>query len=123
MSTAAIADDVDSSWEGATTKRLHLWGKQIDEGDVVFEWPTQDDFAEMSPDVKLSSIEFKAAYSTLSSVKVNLSNEQSSEVFESASHSDYDNYQKIDFDSNTSIRAVEAKEGESYVNSISFFDD
>ena len=59
---------------------MPLWGNvgSSHSSPPDFEWPTQEDWATMSPDVKLESIEFKKrevhGYS-MSSVRVNLSNE------------------------------------------------
>ena len=48
-----------------------MWGyDQADE--IDFEWPTQEDWATMSPDTKLESFEFDGVI--LGMVKVNLSN-------------------------------------------------
>jgi len=38
-------------WEGATLKKLPLWGEQVLDDEINFEWPTQNIFAEMQPDV------------------------------------------------------------------------
>ena len=32
-------------WQGATLKRLPLFGKQSDDSEINFEWPTAEDFA------------------------------------------------------------------------------
>ena len=70
---------------------LPLWGEEIGETDLsnCFEWPTQAVFKKMDPSVKLTSIEFKfnRIAETISSVKCNYSNEQSSPVFENDNHS------------------------------------
>ena len=51
-----------------------MWGNYEDD-EMNFEWPTQDDWASMSPDTKLESIEFNTAGTWgLGLVKVNLSN-------------------------------------------------
>ena len=60
----------------------------------------------MSPDVKLQSIEFEAEFSIyLSSVKVNLSNEYSSEVYECPGYS-LNSTETIEFDPNLRVTAV-----------------
>ena len=54
-----------------------MWGWVVEDREVFkFEWPTQDDWAAMDPRVKFDSIEFRREWygSSISSVKVNLSN-------------------------------------------------
>ena len=46
-------------WAGATIVKLPLWGEVVSDSQINFEWPTQEDWASMSPDVELQSIEFK----------------------------------------------------------------
>ena len=65
-------------WVGATVKRLPFWGGNVPENYVNFEWPTQQEFDQMSPDAKIQSLELKSTSSHgnsyFGSVKVNLSN-------------------------------------------------
>ena len=65
-------------WVGATVKRLPFWGGNVPENYVNFEWPTQQEFDQMSPDGKIQSLELKSTdtygFSWFGSVKVNLSN-------------------------------------------------
>jgi len=65
-------------WVGATVQRLPLWGARVPERSINFEWPTQQEFDQMSPDAKIQSLELKSTgtygFSWLGSVKVNLSN-------------------------------------------------
>ena len=42
-------------------KRLPLWGYQIDEYEIEFEWPTESEFKKMQHDVTLESMSLKAA--------------------------------------------------------------
>ena len=41
-----------------TLRKLPLWGKQIDENQIDFEWPTQDMIADIDSDTRLESLEF-----------------------------------------------------------------
>ena len=65
-------------WVGATVRRLPLWGGEVPEKSINFEWPTQQEFDQMSPDGKIQSLELKSTgtygFSWFGSVKVNLSN-------------------------------------------------
>ena len=66
-----------SEWAGATLEKLPLWGlKEPGDSENSFEWPTQADWATMSPDVQLLSLELgTVGYMTdLCAVKVNLTN-------------------------------------------------
>ena len=56
---------------------MPLWGENVSEEKINFEWPTPEIFAQMQPDVTIQSIEFKTILIwdyIVSSVKVNLSN-------------------------------------------------
>jgi len=86
---------------------LPLWGEDVTSEEINFEWPTEANFEKMSPDVKLQSLEFMNYMNNLGSVKVNLSNEQSSPVFKSQYL--FSNFGgTIVFDPNDTIRAVNA---------------
>jgi len=64
-------------------KKLPLWGMQAPAHELSFEWPTQDMFGQMQPDVKIKSLTFKSYRSgRISSVQCALTNGQSSQVFE-----------------------------------------
>ena len=102
-------------WAGASLKKLPLWGVKVSDEEIDFEWPTPEIFAQMNPNAFLESIEFKTNElnmentATVSSVRVNLSNGESSPVFEKSDQTHY--YpETINFDPNTPIRAVEALE-------------
>lgn len=41
--------------------RLPLWGEQVDDSEINFEWPKHKDLDLMSPDVSLQHLQFKAA--------------------------------------------------------------
>ena len=74
-------------------------------------WPSEEQFAEMSPDVKLQSFNFASnSDGQLTEVKVNLSNGQSSPVFQPLFNQfiggGYPWDQTIEFTSNESIRSV-----------------
>ena len=43
---------------GATIKKLPLFGEQVEDDEINFEWPTKEDFDKMRPDVTLQSMEF-----------------------------------------------------------------
>ena len=71
----------------ATLRKLPLWGEKVSDDVIDFEWPSADIFASMDPDVSIQSIEFKTSCqecSSLSSVKLNLSDGTSSPAFESS---------------------------------------
>lgn len=64
-------------WVGATIERLPLWGlKEPLNDENTFEWPTQEDWATMSPDVRLLSLDVAELSDSwrINSVKVNLTN-------------------------------------------------
>ena len=63
-------------WKGATLRRIPFWGAHPGSA-INFEWPSQADWASITPDAKLESLELKMGGKTpqtLGSVKVNLSN-------------------------------------------------
>ena len=83
----------------------------------------------MNPDVFIESIEFKSRHEYshyVSSVKVNLSNGESSPVFENSDWTQHSKHETIVFDPSTTIRAVEAFDVDhhtgSYVYRIRFMD-
>ena len=87
--------------------------------EINFEWPTPEIFAQMNPNASFESIEFKTNMLdykdnykdivAVSSVRVKLSNGESSPVFKKHNLIHY--YpETINFDPNTSIRAVKAVE-------------
>lgn len=45
-------------WAGATLGMLPLWGQAPSDADVYFQWPTQEIWDQMSPDVSLKSLDF-----------------------------------------------------------------
>jgi len=64
-------------WAGATLRKVPLWGDF--DGEFNFEWPTEIDFAQMKPDVKLQSLDLSIPDNTapsceLASIQVGLSN-------------------------------------------------
>ena len=64
-------------WTGATLRRIPSWGEETPDDYFNFMWPTQEDWALMTHDTKLDSLELKTLYHSwpaLGSVKVNLSN-------------------------------------------------
>jgi len=70
--------DYCGEWVGATVRRLPFWGGEVPESSINFEWPTQQEFDQMSAEVKIQSLELKSTgtygNSWFGSVKVNLSN-------------------------------------------------
>ena len=61
---------------------MPLWGEQLADDEISFEFPTEADFAQMTPDVSLKSLEFEHLdVMALGSVKANLSNGVSSECY------------------------------------------
>lgn len=73
-----------------------LWNPK-DQG-FNFEWPTEEDWAEMSPDTKIESIEFTSENGILLSIYVRLTNKE--EVKFMASYKEPTYSQTIDFDPN-----------------------
>ena len=61
-------------WVGSTIVRMPMWNPVEDEK-IDFEWPTQAEWATMSPETQISSIELNSRWGNLGLVKVNLSNE------------------------------------------------
>ena len=43
-------------WTESTVQKLPLWGNQ--DVDVTFEWPTEEDWANMDPNLSITSIDF-----------------------------------------------------------------
>ena len=69
-------------WKGATLRKLPLWNEQVGDDEITFEFPTEADFAQMTHDVTLNSLEFEYSDAmVLGSVKANLSNGVSSERY------------------------------------------
>ena len=73
--------DYCGEWVGATVRRLPFWGTALSpEGPyeyINFEWPTQQEFDQMSPEGKIQSLELKSTREGkqwFGSVKVNLTN-------------------------------------------------
>ena len=60
-------------WDGATIRKLNLWGEQVEDDEIDFMWPDEATFAAMSPDVKVQSMQFLSD-DHFSSVTVTLSN-------------------------------------------------
>jgi len=113
-------------WLGATLKKLPLWGEDVTEDAIDFEWPTPEIFAEMRPDASIQSIEFTThefanAAGGVSSVQVTLSNGQSSPLFETSSTT-HAYHETINFDKATPIRAVAAVDRGNFTARIKFLD-
>ena len=109
-------------WAGAKLRKLPLWGvEQVDDEEIDFEWPTQEMFANMNPNERLHSLEFKTRERDgLGSVKVNLANGESSEALEKQGvtgyYSEFWNEEKISFKPDNSIREVGACTGPSSIS-------
>ena len=119
-----LSGEYCGEWKGATLKKLPIWGEKVSDDKVNFEWPTQEAFDKMSPVVSLQSIEFKTycyGCSSVSSVRVSLSNGEASPVFERSGSNLY-KPKTIKFDPNTPIKAVEAYDGGDYAGLIRFMD-
>jgi len=87
----------------------------------------------MSPDAKIQSLDVKVAWvrDSLGSVKVNLSNGESSPVFEHPTNKDFISFfnngditesRPINLDPNVSIRAVDSVNEFNFVYSLLFYD-
>ena len=74
-------------------KKLPLWGR---DNDIVpdFEWPSQEDFEKMAPEVSVSSIEFKTKPGMvgIAFVQFQLTNGESSPAFQTAGIKPTDQY-------------------------------
>ena len=44
-------------WAGATLRKMPVWGRSISDDEINFEWPTQDDWAAISPKAQLQSFD------------------------------------------------------------------
>ena len=53
-----ITNEYCGEWAGATLGMLPLWGQAPSADDVYFQYPTQEIWDQMSPDVSLKSIDF-----------------------------------------------------------------
>jgi len=116
-------------WVGATVRRLPVWGAEVAEKYIDFEWPTQEEFDQMSPEAKIQSLEFKSTSSKeveswLGSVKVNLTNGESSPIFENSKHDPtlWERQETIEFDQNVSIRSVDSTFLYEYIYALQFYD-
>ena len=79
----------------------------------------------MDPEVSLKSIEFESIGKGISSVKVNLSNGESSPYFEAEyEYYGHENHEVIKFDKApvSSIRAVDAYDSEDLIGALQFYD-
>ena len=84
-----------------------------------------DQYALMESNVQIESIEFKTDCNVcpyLSSVRVNLSNGQSSPVFENSKWPHHSNHERINFDPKTKISAVFGFETDDEIGKIMFID-
>ena len=91
-------------------KKLKLWGEEVTQDKINFEWPTEKMLKGLPKNAYLSSIEFKtndANSSAISSVRCILSNGLSSLLFQKEGHEHY--YSRtIALNSNT-VKRVQAK--------------
>ena len=78
----------------------------------------------MTPDAKIQSLDVKVARmrDSLGSVKVNLSNGESSPVFEHSTIKDFITESTISIDPNVSIRAVDSVFDADFIYSLLFYD-
>ena len=97
-------------------RKLPLWGDETYE--TNFEWPTEEDWALMDPNVSITSFEFGSSSKTnisIGSVRVNYSDGDSA-IFENMirgkgrAHKTF-RQQKIDFDASDPIYAISAVSG------------
>ena len=80
-------------------RRLPLWGQKASNRQINFEWPSQDEFDQMSTHVRLTSLEFKYN-DAISSVRCVMSDSNTSPVFESQSNgggSEHSHSKRINF--------------------------
>ena len=105
-----------------------MWGKQVWEDDIDFEWPSQELLEKKGGEATLQSLEFKDWGVSITSIKITLSNGLSSPEFhkEGISQKLLKNAETIYFgDSKPAIRAVSAYDnGHQWHNirCIKFFD-
>lgn len=103
-------------------RKLPLWGDQVADDELNFEWPTQAQFDKLGPDVRLQSIELKGDYDGwLSYVKCNLSDGTCSPIFASSATS---HPMTVNFDKDKPIRSVSAKDNNgAHIADLQFFDE
>ena len=80
--------------------RLPPWGQKASNRQINFEWPSQDEFDQMSKHVRLTSLEFKYN-DAISSVRCVMSDSSTSPVFETQSNgggSEHSHSKRINFD-------------------------
>ena len=117
----SLTGEYCGEWVGATLKKVPVWGDYwLEIYGVNFEWPTEEMWADMSPDTKVESIEFYSYDGLMRSAQVSLSSGEStwfgSSLFANSS-------KRFDFDPNVSIGKVEVKEVNMYaVCSLTFYD-
>lgn len=56
----SITGEYCGEWVGAKIVKLPIWGVQEEDSENYFEYPSSEEFAGWSPDVKLSSLLFGA---------------------------------------------------------------
>ena len=101
-------------WFGSTLKKLPLWGDE--DYETNFEWPTEEAWTLMDPNISITSLEFSSSRkdtSNLASVKLNYSDGETA-FFENINHSgngmpwERFNYRTFNFDGSDSMSAVSA---------------
>lgn len=90
-----------------TLRKLAMWGEQVENDAINFEWPADIDM--IWPTVKLESLELKSSASVVSSVRCVLSNGITSPVFEKAG-AFHETAGLCTFNSSNSVRYVQASD-------------
>ena len=67
-----------------TLRKMPMFGQQVPQDVITFDWPDYDKFEELPSDTRLEAISLKTDGNDLTSVQAHLSNGESSEVFERA---------------------------------------
>ena len=65
-----------------TLRKLPMWGEQVAEDVIDFEWPTVDMISDLPEDIKLKKLQFGSYWNNISSVTCILSNYLQSHTFQ-----------------------------------------
>lgn len=65
-----------------TLRKMPMFGQQVPQDVITFDWPDHDKFEQFSPDTRMEAVTFKTDGNDLTSIQVHLSNGESSEVFQ-----------------------------------------
>ena len=106
-----------------TLKKLRMWGEQVPETEINFQWPTSDMIEDLPEDVNLKSVTFASRNVDklcLSSAMCVLSNGHQSENFE-YQLCDHEKYERSTIDARL-VRKVQATIKDDHIKRIDFLD-